>query len=169
MRRTELQIRASRENGAKSQGPVTPEGKLASTGNRLDHGLLAEVIAIDGEAIERLEALSQALHDFIQPRNTVELAHVDAMIMCRWRLMRLWVLESASLGYEIRKQAFLHDSETKVTRAALAFRTLADESRCLELMNRYETRFDRQFIRAHQRILNLRKEKLPLEPKADLT
>jgi hypothetical protein len=63
--------------------------------------------------------------------------------------MRLWVLESANMGHEIRKQAGIHEFESKATRAALAFRALSDESRSLELMNRYETRFHRQFIRAH--------------------
>ena len=101
------------------------------------------------------------------------------MIMCRWRQIRLWELESANMGYEIRKQALAHESETKRTRAALAFRSLSDESRSLELMNRYETRFARQFIRSHQCLLNLRANRdpdpdppseptesiLPLEPK----
>jgi hypothetical protein len=87
------------------------------------------------------------------------------MIMCRWRLLRLWVLESAGMGHEIRKQSHLHESETNPTRAALVFRTLSDESHSLELMNRYETRFDRQFARAHQRLIDLRRQRiLPLEP-----
>ena len=98
--------------------------------------------------------------------------------MCRWRQIRLWELESANMGYEIRKQAQIHESETKRTRAALAFRSLSDESHSLELMNRYETRFARQFIRSHQCLLNLRAHRdpdsdsggpteniLPLEPK----
>ena len=56
--RSELQNAASRANGAKSRGPVTPEGRLASAGNRLDHGMLADAIVIEGEAADRLAALS---------------------------------------------------------------------------------------------------------------
>jgi hypothetical protein len=159
--RSERQNIASRANGAKSRGPVTPEGRLASAGNRLDHGMLADAIVIEGEAADRLAALSEAFHRQLQPRDEVELAYVENMIMCRWRQIRLWELESANMGYEIRKQAHAHESETKRTRAALAFRSLSDESRSLELMNRYETRFARQFIRSHQCLLNLRANREP--------
>jgi hypothetical protein len=163
--RSELQIIASRANGAKSRGPATPEGRLASACNRTDHGLLAQTIALDGESEDRLAALSEAFHQRLQPRDEVELAYLETMIMCRWRLMRLWVLESAGMGHEIRKQEHMHESESKPTRAALAFRTLSDESHSLELMNRYETRFDRQFARAHQRLIDLRRQRvLPLDP-----
>ena len=177
--RSESQNTASRANGAKSRGPVTPAGRLASACNRLDHGMLADAIVIEGEEPDRLAALSEAFHRQLQPRDEVELAYVENMIMCRWRQIRLWELESANMGYEIRKHAQIHESETKRTRAALAFRSLSDESRSLELMNRYETRFARQFIRSHQCLLNLRANRdpdpdppteptetiLPLEPK----
>jgi hypothetical protein len=162
--RSKLQNAASRANGAKSRGPVTPAGRVASAGNRLDHGMLADAIVIEGEAADRLAALSEAFHRQLQPRDEVELAHVENMIMCRWRQIRLWELESANMGYEIRKQAHIHESETKRTRAALAFRSLSDESRSLELMNRYETRFARQFIRSHQCLLNLRANRDPDVP-----
>jgi len=166
--RSELQNLASRANGAKSRGPVTPEGRLASAGNRIDHGLLAETVTLDGEPADRLAALSAAFEQRLQPRDEVELAYVESMIMCRWRQMRLWSLESAGMGHEIRKQSHMHESETKATGAALAFRTLSDESQFLELMNRYETRFHRQFTRAHQILLDLRKRVLPSGPNKSL-
>jgi hypothetical protein len=154
--RSELQNNASRANGAKSHGPVTPEGRLASAGNRTDHGMLAAAIVLDGEAPDRLAALSEAFHQKLQPRDEIEDAYVDTMVLCRWRQIRLWELESANVNFEIRKQALAHESETKRTRGALAFRALSDQSHSLELMNRYETRFFRQFNRAHQCLLNLR-------------
>jgi hypothetical protein len=45
------------------------------------------------------------------------------------------------------------------TRAVSAFRTLSDESRLLDLMGRYESRFERQFNRALDRLERLKKEK----------
>jgi len=166
--RSELQILASRANGAKSRGAISPQGKLNSSSNRIDHGLLAETVVLEGESADRLAALSDAFHQCLQPRDEVELAYVESMILCRWRQMRLWQLESAGMGHEIRKKSHMHESETKATRAALAFRTLSDESHFLELMNRYETRFHRQFARAHRILLDLRKRVLPLEPNKSL-
>jgi hypothetical protein len=136
--------------------------------NRLDHGLLSQTVVLDGESAERLAALSEAFHRCLQPRDEVELAYVESMVLCRWRLMRLWTLESAGMSHEIRRQSQMHESESKSTRAALAFRALSDESHSLEQMNRYETRFDRQFARAHKRLLDLRKRVLPLEPNNSL-
>jgi hypothetical protein len=144
--------------------------------------MLAAAIVLDGEAADRLATLSEAFHRQMQPRDEVELAYVENMIMCRWRQIRLWELESANMSFEIRKQAHLHESETKRTQAALAFRSLSDESNSLDLMNRYETRFARQFIRSHQCLLKLQANRgpdlpppppepteniLPLEPKPD--
>jgi hypothetical protein len=112
---------------------------------------------------------TEAFHQRLQPRDEIEVAYVESMIMCRWRLMRLWVLESAGMGHEIRRQLHMHESETEPVRAALALRTLSDESRSLDLMNRYETRFDRQFARAHRCLIDLRRERiLPLEPNKSL-
>ncbi|HEY2013308.1 MAG TPA: hypothetical protein VGH38_07385 [Bryobacteraceae bacterium] len=62
--------------------------------------------------------------------------------------MRVWVLENAAVSHEIRKQAEGHEGESKPTRAALACRTLSDETHWLDVFNRYEARFDHQFSRA---------------------
>ena len=82
------------------------------------------------------------------------------MVVSRWRQIRLWSMEKAGLDYQIARQEEPVDPPTK---AALAFRALSDESRSLELMNRYETRYDRQFARALARLTSLRKLE-PSEP-----
>jgi hypothetical protein len=150
------QQKASRLNGAKSRGPVTPEGKLICSRNSLKHGLLAEEIIIDGELADRFSAFSTAHHELLQPRNEIEFGLVENIVMCRWRQKRLWVLESARMAHEIRQQAIIHESENKRTRAALAFSSLTDHSRALDSMNRYETRFDRQASRSLQRLIEIR-------------
>lgn len=143
-------------NGAKSHGPKTPEGKEASSRNSRSHGLLAEAIIFDGESAERFEALHEAIRQELKPETCIEEALVENMTVCRWRQMRLWTMESAGVCHEIRKQAEANRAENKSTQAAIAFRTLSDESKSLELMNRYETRFDRQFSRSLSRFLQLR-------------
>ena len=75
------------------------------------------------------------------------------MAIGRWRLLRLWAIERANLQIEMEK----HDADTHdpATRAALAFRYLSDQSRCLDLLNRYEARFERQFACSLSLLLKL--------------
>jgi hypothetical protein len=153
---SKLRSETARRNGAKSQGPITPEGMLASAQSNLKHGLLADAVIIDGECAERFNALHASLFERLQPEGPIELALVENMVMCRWRQMRLWVMEKSALNHEMRKQAATNQGEDKPTRAALAHRALTDETRSLDNLSRYETRFDRQFSRALQRFNELR-------------
>ena len=47
-------------------------------------------------------------------------------------------------------------------RLSLAFRALADQSRTLDLLNRYESRFDRQFVRSLNLLMKLARPDNPL-------
>ena len=50
---TPAQIQASRRNGARSTGPLTPQTRALSARNALTHGLTASTILLDGESRER--------------------------------------------------------------------------------------------------------------------
>ena len=57
--RTPAQIEASRRNGARSKGPVTPEGKARASRNAVKHGLTAMThLVVEGEDAQELEALT---------------------------------------------------------------------------------------------------------------
>jgi hypothetical protein len=84
--------------------------------------------------------------------------------------MRIWGMEKAAMEHEMHRQGEMSnltasdadgDSEHAATRAAIAFRTLSDDSRSLELINRYELRYDRQYLRAHRRFLEVRDRRTP--------
>jgi hypothetical protein len=145
---SERRSAASRTNGAKSRGPITPEGKANSARNSLKHGVLARTLVLDSESAQRFDTLLAGLTAELQPETGIELAFVESMAVARWRQMRIWVLEKSGFDHEIRKQDPANAAEDTPTRAALAFRTLCDRSNSLELMNRYEVRFDRQYSRA---------------------
>jgi hypothetical protein len=140
--RTERQIEASRANGAKSRGPVTPEGKRNSCGNALKHGLLAD------------------FEHELQPETTMEYLLMQKMAAAQWRQFRLWGMEKAAMEYQIRKQAgTVGRGEDNATLASLAFQTLSDDSRSLDLFHRYDSVCDRQYLRAHKRFLELRRSR----------
>ena len=175
--RTERQKQAARANGAKSRGPLTSEGKLASSRNATTHGILSGTIVLQGESEERFNALLADLHAELQPQTTVEITLVENMAVARWRQMRIWGIEKANMEHQMRAQAEAlgvsednpageEAAEDTATRCALAFRTLSDDSRSLELINRYESRYDRQYLRAHRRFLELVDRRTPPPPQA---
>ena len=165
--RTELQKQAARANGARSRGPITPEGKLASSRNATTHGILSGTIVLEGESGERFHALLGNLLEELQPQTTVEVTLVENMAVARWRQMRIWGIEKANMEHEMRSLADARAAsegegpEDTATRCARAFRTLSDDSRSLELINRYESRYDRQYLRAHRRFLELVDRRTP--------
>lgn len=155
----------NRANAAKSTGPATREGKLKSAQNATKHGLLARSIVLEGEVFERFTALLDSLNDLFTPRTCVESALVENMAVARWRQMRLWGMEQAGMTQEMQKQALRPgnddaNDETAArdapTRSAIAFRTLCDNSRTLDTFNRYETRFERQYLRSLDRLEKMR-------------
>src|SRR5207248_2753268 len=111
-------------------------------------GLLSSAVVFACESRDRFSALLGGFQAEYDPRTETETALVETMAICRWRQLRLWAMETSSLEHEMRNQHPQHAAENPPTRAALAFRTLSDESRSLDLYNRYETRYDRQFSRA---------------------
>jgi len=165
---TERQQNASRTNGSKSRGPVTPEGKLASSQNAMTHGLLSATIVLQGESTDRFEKLIAALYEEFQPETPFEESLIENMAVARWRQRRIWGMEKAGMDHEVRRQAGLSSSNSadifhadNATRASLAFRTLSDDSRSLELINRYDSRYERQYYRAHRRFLEVRDRRTP--------
>jgi hypothetical protein len=149
--RTELQIQASRANGAKSHGPQTPEGKQASSRNAMTHGLLSGTV-VRRRIGRTFEALFSAVLEELQPQTPVEHSLVENMTVARWRQLRIRGMEKASMEYEISRRAEASPTPAdNATIAALAFRALSDDSRSLKLINRYEARYDRQYLGAHRR------------------
>jgi hypothetical protein len=172
--RTELQIAASRANGARSRGPVTdngkrvaaantarstgpvtPQGQARSAQNAIRHGLLADTLVFPGESEQRFCDLLATLEQELQPEPGIETDQVHLIAVAHWRRMRLWSVEKSQYLEETAKRlaAAGHrqeadTGETPLTNLTRSFRTLSDESRALELLNRYETRYSREYRNA---------------------
>ena len=162
---------AARANGAKSRGPATPEGRAKSSRNSLRHGLSAKSVVLPAESREQFQLLLDAHIQQFHPANPVEMDLVEAMAVARWRLRRIWAIETSLLGHELERRAEDMDEEftdmSAEDRLAWVFQRVADNNQSLSLLARYEGNLNRTFDRAFKQ-LNLLKAQRQNEPKVDL-
>ena len=153
----------ARRNGAQSHGPVTAAGKAVSSRNAVTHGLAARrPVLLQDEDPAAYETLRQAYYLKFTPQDPVEQDLVDEMVAARWQLRRCHSVETSLLELERAKtlaearQAF--PNIDPIGAVAYAFQSLADDSKSLELLRRYRTAHARDFQRALDTLLRLRRE-----------
>jgi hypothetical protein len=150
---------ASQANGKLSHGPVTLEGKRNSAANAVHHGMLANSYVLNGEARERFERILDRLDTEFEPETESEQALVDMMAVARWRQMRIWGYERATIAKEIAQLEAAPENDAAsnaASRGAEAFQNLADGSRSLDLLNRYESFAYRMFMRSQRQFKAIR-------------
>src|ERR1700751_5156396 len=89
------QIEANRRNAQRSTGPRTPEGRAAVRLNGVRHGLTAKTIVLPGESVEDFEAHLDSLEAEFQPSPPMQELLVQDIVLCTWRLRRLYHVEGA--------------------------------------------------------------------------
>lgn len=163
-------IQASRANGSKSHGPVTPEGLEIASRNALRHGLTAQTVVLTNESATRFEELLAYYVEHFEPHSEVEMDFVEEMAVAKWRQRRTWSIETATLDYELDNQdpAFAKKYERidHPTRLVVALESLHQRGTALQLISRYETRMNRHFERALRNlyIVQAKNNFLPNEP-----
>jgi hypothetical protein len=166
---SELKSETARINGAKSHGPVTPEGKARSSANSRRHGLTASAL-LEGESDEHFQLLLADFMDHFQPQTGVEADLVEVMAIARWRLRRLLAIEAHLFDLEI----IYHDDQIKSRsklkpmeqedRMAFAFQKLGDNGNSLTLLLRYEGSLNRSYDKALKQLLQLQSNRPPRGP-----
>jgi hypothetical protein len=159
---------ASRANGAKSKGPLTPEGKARSSRNAVKHGLNSEVVVLPHEDRAAFEDLRDSYMQRFQPAGRPEADLVETMASARWRLNRLVVIETKLF----EKEMVLHDDEvseefTEIDpegKLAWVFDRCANEGKALAMLMRYEGRLNRTYERAFRQPQTLQESPRPNPP-----
>ena len=145
----------ARENGAKSHGPVTLEGKARSSQNAATHSLSTiNVVCLTHEDQQRYDAHHQSYVQCWKPENIMEVELVEEMAAAKWQERRCQSIETAILNMGIQMQP---ENLSPGDRTALAFMDLADHSKVLQLLLRYSTEHSRRFHRAVRQLIALRK------------
>jgi hypothetical protein len=79
------------------------------------------------------------------------------MVAARWRIRRMWTIETGLFNAEILTQAAnpsVSEGDPDI-HLSMAFRVLADDSHSLALANRYEARLQRLYDRAYKTLREL--------------
>ena len=150
---TELKSETSRMNGAKSNGPTTPEGKARSS------AFNSETILLPEESAEHFHLLLADYMDRFQPQDGVEADLVEIMVVARWRLRRLLSIEAHQLhlergrrGKQIREEFPNIDHGGSL---AFVFQKLSDHGNSLKLILRYEAQINRSYEKALKQLQQL--------------
>jgi hypothetical protein len=152
-------INSSRANGARSRGPITPQGKERSSANALRHGLLAKCVVLENESSQCFDDLVTQHIQRFAPADGVEFAMIEEMVAANWRMRRAWAIENCLMEKAIRNQP----PGDEVARIAAAFAELAASPE-LNLLHRYEARLHRMYRRALNNLAILGEPELPKEP-----
>ncbi|MCU1238951.1 MAG: hypothetical protein JWP63_6918 [Candidatus Solibacter sp.] len=143
---------AARINGARSRGPVTPEGKAHSSRNALRHGLLANVIVLPNEDPAVFEDLFYVLVGSFNPASEAEMSMIEELAATTWRVRRACAMEKTILEAGIADRPELSPME----QTTAAFRDAANRDD-LNRLHRYETRLQNLYQRTVCGIAHLRK------------
>jgi hypothetical protein len=94
------QSNASRQNGAKSKGAVSTEGKRKVARNAVKDGIFSRQIVIPtlGESLERFLDVWHSFRDALQPSNAVEEQLVNDYVENWWRRERIRKAHTAELS-----------------------------------------------------------------------
>ncbi|MDZ4803200.1 MAG: hypothetical protein SGI92_34000 [Bryobacteraceae bacterium] len=155
------QKNASKINGARSKGPVTPEGKAKVSQNGCKHGLYSKQTVLRNEdPAQYAEFREVYLRDYA-PVSEMETDLVLDIAESRWRLRRFRVLETAALDFEMERMrpeidATL-DTIDEESRTMLAFNSLISLNRTFEVLQTSIRAQHRIIDRATSQLLRLRK------------
>jgi hypothetical protein len=158
----------ARANGARSRGPVTPQGRARSSRNSLRHGLSAQYVVLPSESAQDFQLHLDAHLDTFRPRTGVEIELVKTMAVARWRLRRLGAIETNILSTElVRREEDIDDEFSEMQgedRLAWVFQYMADHGQSLALLMRYEGAISRAYDRAFKQLLILQRAPAPPDP-----
>ncbi len=160
---TQSRVLASRANGARSRGPVTPEGLARCRTANLRHGLCSPRVVLENESEEDFRALRETCLAAYRPETPIERALVEELAAARWRLERLYSFQDALIEAEMERSAPEVEKEFKncdiTIRLALAFRTLSDNG-SLNGLSRHEAHLTRTRNRIEDALLRARNQKV---------
>ena len=135
---TQAQVDANQANSQKSTGPKTPEGKAASSRNRLSHGFASSTRFVKGEDPAVFNLLLDDLISEHQPATPTEQILVEQMAHHHWISLRATRLQDSEVAIHLK---------------------LGMTPTHLPVFIRYQTAAERSFYKAHTELLKVQKQR----------
>jgi hypothetical protein len=138
----------ARANGAKSNGPVTEEGKSIASQNSLKHGLTSSRVVLPGESQEEYDRLEAAFMNRFKPHDELEQELVHEMASARWRLRRIEAMEVAIFNKAFKQQRELLGPDADPAEVRDAAYAEVAESKSLRMLSRHQSQLRRAYEKA---------------------
>jgi len=135
---TQAQVDANQANSQKSTGPKTPQGKAASSRNRLSHGFASSTRFVRGEDPAEFNLLLDDLLSEHQPATPTEQILVEQMAHHHWINLRATRLQDSEVAIHLK---------------------LGMTPTHLPVFIRYQTAAERSFHKAHNELLKAQKKR----------
>ena len=147
---SEARRAASRANGAKSRGPITPEGKATSAKNAIrHHGLTIRALTLPAECPDAAAELLAAYTADLNPDGPVEHDIVEMLTVYKWQMLRVQSMQRGFLvNAETRHAAFIKDHLNEADPSSFAaenFRHANLEDETFRHLIRYASELRRAF------------------------
>ena len=139
----------ARENGRKSKGPTSEEGKKRSSRNGIKHGLTAnQNTLLSMESAEEYDEVYQAYVADLRPHTKAELRIVQRIANLDWRLERVVMMETCLQNIELAmkcdKILARFGSIDAIGLVVEAWKESCTNSSPLELLRRYQSSLTHQ-------------------------
>jgi len=161
----------SKINGAKSQGPVTPEGKARSAVNNTKHGMYSSRVVLDNENPALYALLHSLYTDLLQPQDILETDLVENMVNARWKIRRLEASETANMNLTLSEKRHTFPPQgaglfDPAMEHALTYRVLVADAKSFDTLSRFEERLHRLYERSYRLLTNHRRKSRQSLPSA---
>jgi hypothetical protein len=163
---TEAQRAASRANGRKSRGPVTPQGKAISAMNAIKHSLYCKKVVLDTEDQENYDHIRDDYYEFFQPRDRATADMVESICLVNWHVTRLREMDSTFLYIELLRPGLMdeYESASAGVKTAMAYRNLVENYTVIPILTRQLSYYSREFHRLFRQLMEIRNQQPPQAP-----
>jgi hypothetical protein len=149
----------ARANGAKSNGPVTEEGKSISSRNSLKHGLTSACVVLPHESQEEYDRLEASIVNRFKPHDEIERMLVHQMASALWRLDRIEAMEAALFHKAFKQQQELLGPDADPNEVRIAAYAEVAESKGFRMLSRHQGQLRRVYEKAWKEISTLQEQR----------